>query len=103
MANSKQATASKKRTRHRKTKSRRLCYMLDDHTIADLLSVQSAIRATSASEAVRRSIRTMSDLVRYVEQGCAIHAVPSSTEKSPVVIDIPAQVLNRQQPQEGMQ
>lgn len=74
-----------------KLKMERKTYALDKETIRDLAQIQSALRATSASEAVRHVIRRYADQVRRVQDGWCIMAKRAGVDgRADVVsIDVP--------------
>lgn len=78
-----------KQKRRRRVKPKRKTFLIDSDTLSDLGVVQSALRATSAAEALRVSVRKMAELVRAANKGKQIHEVDPAGQAPPVVLDIP--------------
>ena len=79
------------RARKRKVRPRRKTFVIDHDTLTDIGLVQKALRATSAAEAVRVSVRRMADLIRQADAGNAIQVVYPN-QNAPLVLDIPRSV-----------
>jgi hypothetical protein len=82
----------KRRSAVRRPEYKRRTYMLDQETIRDSGIIQQGLRASTASEAVRYALRQMAVLMRYVNEGYVIQAMPPATNKGaiPLLVDIPS-------------
>lgn len=83
------ATARKRKAK--KTNSelhyRRRTFMFDDDTEREASVVQRAIRATTASEAVRYAVRKVAELMAHIKGGGRVYVDVKS--KGTVALDIP--------------
>ena len=75
--------------RRRKIKPKRKTFLIDSETLMDLGVVQSALRATSAAEALRVSVRKMAELVRAANKGKQIQEIDPTGKEPAVCLDIP--------------
>lgn len=75
--------------RRNTVKMRRRTFMLDEHTLKDLSTIQAALRATSATEALRHAIRRYSDLVEFVSDGRQVQIVAAQAEEPLLQFDVP--------------
>lgn len=72
---------------------RRRTFMFDKATDAETDTVRGAIRATTASEAVRYAMRKVAELMRHVKGGGKVYIDTSRRgKKSTVALDIPPAV-----------
>jgi len=63
--------------------------MMDERTLTDLGVIQSALRATSAAEALRHAIRRYAALVRQVDSGKQVQVISNAVGATPLQIDVP--------------
>lgn len=84
-------TAKKRRTTTKKTNSethyRRRTFMFDDDTEKEASAVKRAIRATTASEAVRYAVRKVHELMVHIKGGGRVYV--DTKAKGTVALDIP--------------
>lgn len=77
----------------RKPRQHRKNFMLDEATLEDLGTIQSALRATSMTEALKHAVRKYAKQVRFVSEdtGRQVHLVPAGGPST--VVDIPRKAL----------
>ena len=84
--------STKKKTKKKQAKTAscmRKTYMLDEATLADFSRIQESLRASTASEAMRYSIRKVAEMMEHVRRGAQITAkFPGN--KRVIVMDLPA-------------
>lgn len=83
----------KKPGKGRKHQVLRKSFMLDEDTLADLAVIQGAMRATSTTEAIRRTVSQMAKLVRHVSQGKRVQVVSPENGEAPLLVDIPRKLV----------
>lgn len=66
---------------------RRRTFMFDEDTEKEALLVRRAIRATTASEAIRYAVRKLAELMSHVKSGGRVYV--DSKAKGTVILDIP--------------
>lgn len=74
-------------TRRRKPQHRRRTFMFDRASDKDLQQIQYALRATTASEALRFSVRKLCELIQQVSAGAEVHVIRN--DGSQVKVDLP--------------
>lgn len=66
----------------------RKTYMLDEATLADFSRIQASLRAATASEAMRYSIRKVAEMLEHVRRGAQITAKFPGNRRA-VIMDLP--------------
>lgn len=73
--------------KRRKSGFRRRTFMFDDETDSNVAQIQAAYRATTMSEAMRRAVRQMAELMEHVGKGGTV--VITRAKKPGLKVDIP--------------
>ena len=83
-------TAKRKRvTKRKKSQPLRKSFLLDEDTLCELGAIQSAMRATSSTEALRRTICELAKLVRFASKGKQVQVVSPKNGEPAMTVDIP--------------
>ena len=86
--------SAKKEGRVQGGRFERKTYMLDLESIQECADIQEGLRATTASETMRYTIRKMYELMAMVGRGAKIF-VQLPNKKSPVMFDLPGIFVSR--------
>lgn len=78
----------RRKPRRRKVRYERRTFMFDRETDRDTSSIQDGLRAPTASEAMRFTVRKMAELMAHVAEGGKIY-VEFGGRRRPIEVDIP--------------
>lgn len=86
-------TSSRKKKKKAAARYRRRTFMFDRVTEEEADAIQQVLRASTASEAMRYTVRKMAELMQHVNSGAQVHVMypddPDGFSKD-LIIDIPA-------------
>jgi hypothetical protein len=82
-------TRRKRASKGKKHQVLRKSFVLDADTLADLAVIQSAMRATSTTEAIRRTVSQYAKLVRHASKGKLVQVVSPKNGETPLLVDVP--------------
>lgn len=90
-------TASRKKKKKVPARYRRRTFMFDAITEEEADAIQQVLRASTASEAMRYTVRKMAELMQHVSSGAQVHVMyPDDSDGfcKDLIIDIPAGSVN---------
>lgn len=80
---------TRRKPRRRKVRYERRTFMFDHETDLDTSTIQAGLRAPTASEAMRFTVRKMAELMAHVGKGGKVY-VEFGGKRRPIEMDIPA-------------
>jgi hypothetical protein len=80
---------TRRKARRRKVRYERRTFMFDRQTDRDTSFIQDGLRAPTASEAMRFTVRKMAELMQHVAAGGKVY-VEFGTKRRPIEVDIPS-------------